>query len=227
MATITTTAAAELMGVSSREVQRLARAGELVVAERIGRSFLLDAASVHRASRNHARSGRPWDEATAWAAIDLLRGGQASWLGVTQRSRLKARLAALSAVDLGWLARRRAKMHILRTSTSYLADVQQALVRSGTADTRRPDADFGLAASNDRVDGYTDKIGLTEIIAAYGLVDDPDGNVIIRESGFIEGPVEGGSGALTALDLSDSLDVRERSAGLQVLDELLTRLRAR
>lgn len=128
-----------------RDVLFLAQAGELIVTERIGRTFLLDAASVHRASRNHARHGRPWDEATAWAAIDLLRGGHASWLGVRQRSRLKSRLATLSADDFGWLVRRRAQTHTLRASTSYLVDVQEALVRSGAADTRRTDTGFGLA----------------------------------------------------------------------------------
>lgn len=40
-------------------------------------------------------------------------------------------------------------------------------------------------------------------------------------TGFSEGLLEKASVALTALDLSDSLDLRERSAGLRVLDELL------
>jgi excisionase family DNA binding protein len=225
MASITTTEAAEFLGVSRHEARRLARAGDLLIVERVGQAILLDAASVHRAAAQSRGRGRPWDQHTAWAAVDLLNGGRAAWLSYAARSRLRARLATLSAEDFGALARRRAVTHAFRSTASYLSEIQQSLVTSGVADLQRTDADFGLAASGERVDGYTDATGLAEIIDAFDLAADTTGNVIVHEVHFTEALSVGSSAAMTALDLSDSVDVRERSAGLRVLELLLTPLR--
>ena len=47
-------------------------------------------------------------ERTAWAAVALLEGGEAAWLGQPQRSRLRSALAATPAAELGARARNRA-----------------------------------------------------------------------------------------------------------------------
>ena len=226
MAMMTTTKAAELLGVSRQETRRLARAGDLLVVERVGQAMLLDAASVHRAAAQSRTRGRLWEPHTAWAAIDLLNGGNGAWLSYAARSKLKAKLGHISATEFNALARRRAVRHTFRASGSYLADIQQTLVASGTADTQRTDTDFGLAARSDHVEGYTDAVGLAEIVGAFDLVTDAAGNVTMHETKFTDGLAAGSSAALTALDLSDSLDVRERSAGLQELARLLTVVRA-
>lgn len=219
--------ASVLLGVSRQETRRLARAGDLLIAGRVGRAMLLDAASVHRIAAQSRIRGRLWEPRTAWAAVDLLNGGTGAWLSYGARSRLRAKLAILSAEQFNALARRRAVTQTFRASGSYLADIQQTLIVSGVADTQRIDVNFGLAAGYDRAEGYTDSAGLAEIVDAFDLVADTAGNVVVHETAFTDGLSSGGSAALTALDLSDSLDVRERSAGLQVLDQLLTSIRAR
>lgn len=225
MPSLTTGEAAELLGVSAHETRRLARAGDLLIIERVGRAMLLDAASVQRAAAQYRIRGRLWEQHTAWAAVDLLNGGAAAWLSSVARYKLRARLAILSAEEFNGLARRRAVTHTLRASSSYLADIQQALVASGVSDTQRADGEFGLAVSRERTEGYTDAAGLAEIIDAFDLVTDTAGNVTVHETEFTDGLSAGSSAALTALDLSDSLDVRERSAGLRVLEQLLAKMR--
>ena len=217
--------AAEVLGVSAHETRRLARAGDLLIVERVGQAMLLDAASVHRAAARSRTRGRHWEQHTAWAAIDLLNGGDATWLTYLARYKLRGKLATLSARQFNALARRRAVTHTFRASSSYLSDIQQSLVASGAADTQRTDAEFGLAARGDRVEGYTDADGLAEIVDAFDLVADTAGNVTVHETGFTGALSAGSSAALTALDLSDSLDVRERSAGLRLLEQLLAQMR--
>lgn len=226
MATLTTEEAAELLGVSAHETRRLARAGDLLIVQRVGQTMLLDAASVQRAAARFRVRGRLWEPRTAWAAIDLLNGGGAAWLSYLARYKLRIKLALLSAEEFNALARRRAVTHTFRASPSYLDDVRQALVASGVADTQRTDVEFGLAASSARVEGYTDAEGLADIVEAFDLLGAPAGNVTMHETSFSDGLAAGSTAALTAVDLSDSLDVRERSAGLRVLEQLLTQLRA-
>lgn len=225
MLSMTTNEAAEVLGVSGHEARRLARAGELLIVGRIGQNILLDAGSVQQHAARSQTRGRPWDQRTAWAAVDLLNGGRATWLSSAARSRLRAKLAGLSAEDCSALARRRARAQIFRASGSFLPDLRHALVASGVSDLHRTDVYFGLAVGGDQVEGYTDAAGVAELIAAFHLVADPVGNVTLHEVQFTAGLSAGSSAALTALDLSNSLDVRERSAGLRVLSELLVPVR--
>src|SRR3712207_5159115 len=105
MALMTTQQAAERIGVSARHVQRLLAAGDLVA---IGPDRI-DAESVVQwmAQRQGSRV-RAWEEPTAWAAVALLEGLPAPWLGQAQRSRLRSALADTSAADLASRARNRA-----------------------------------------------------------------------------------------------------------------------
>src|SRR4051794_36184074 len=97
---MTTIAAARVLGVSSRQVQRLAAAGELTEVGRIGGNLLLDANSVHRLAQRGRQRGRPWSEETARAAVDLLDAGRTTRLNAAQRSRLRARLRDVDAEEL-------------------------------------------------------------------------------------------------------------------------------
>lgn len=171
------------MGVSQHEARRLARVGELLVVGQVGQALLLDAASVHRAAQSAVRRGRPWDQRTAWAAIDLLNTGKGAWLSYSGRSRLRAKLSILSAKDFSVLSRRRAQSHTFRASTSFLAEISPALVLSAAADTQRDDVVLRLVGRSDPVEGYTDAAGLAELIDAFHLVADISGNVTVHEAG--------------------------------------------
>src|SRR5687767_5254018 len=87
MALLTTHQAAERIGVSVRHVQRLVADGSLVA---IGPDRV-DADSVAQwTAQRQGRRPRAWEEETAWAAVALLEGAQAPWLGQPQRSRLRS-----------------------------------------------------------------------------------------------------------------------------------------
>jgi hypothetical protein len=220
-ATMTTAEAGDLLRVSRHQVAVLARTGELGVVGRVGNSIILDAASVYRLAQQEHRRGRPWDAPTAWAAVDLLNGWDAPWVGGSQRSRLRSALRGLEPTQLVSMARRRASDRRFRASRSFLPGIQEALVPSGIADIARLGADVGLSVDHGRVEGYTDPDGVADIVGSFLLVPDPSGNVLIHEALFGKGLSRGPSTVLTALDLAGSLDVRERSAGLRVLDRLL------
>jgi hypothetical protein len=80
MSEMTTVAGAEILGVSARQVARLARAGDLTVTRTVGGALLLDGASVHRLANQVRHNGRPWTAGTAWAALALLSGEGVDWL---------------------------------------------------------------------------------------------------------------------------------------------------
>jgi len=60
----------------------------------------------------------------------------------------------------------------------------------------------------------------------YLVVDDPTGNVVLRVVDDIGRTTRDGSAAIAvvALDLAESLDPRERSAGRRMLDRLIRAL---
>ena len=220
-------AAAEL-GVSGREVTRLVHAGDLAVARSLGGMLLLEAGSVHRRAQMRRHRGRPWSEGVAWAALALLSGERVGWISPAQTTRLGHRLRRSSAEEVAFLARRRAVVHRMQgwldgarsqELTGHLVVTAASALGQGDIGSR-----FGLAPHRRDIDGY----GLAEdfdgVVANCGLVaeEGSGGNVTVRAvtvpDAFATGrtPV-----AAVAVDLTDSLDTRERSAGLRVLQELL------
>lgn len=221
---MTAVAGAEILGVSTRQVARLARAGELTVTRTVGGALLLDGASVHRLANQVRHNGRPWTSATAWAALALLSGEGVVWLDASALSRLRHRLRASSASQLCWMTRRRAFVHRMRgwgTVTGLLASGVSALHEEAIS------ALFDLTAVDAGVDGYVRARDLAGVVGGAGLVDDVEGDVIVRVV-----PDDAGYGvdhivtAAVAVDLAESLDTRESAAGTRVLEDLLDRFRS-
>jgi excisionase family DNA binding protein len=222
---MTSTDASRVLGVSVRQVQRLVDAGWLTSAGRVGRSILIDAASVHEVANRGAQPGRPWNQATAWAALELLSSDKTDRLTETQRSRLRSRLRGLTAAELIPLARRRARTCRYRVSASFLDRLRERVVSTGSAaisESADVAARFGLAAGRtETVDGYLAARDLDNVVGEYLMVPDHAGNATLR---VVE--VDGFNRAtpvVVALDLAESLDPRERSAGRRVLKEMLHR----
>lgn len=221
MALMTTQQAAERIGVSMRHVQRLVADGGLVA---IG-TDRVDADSVAQWLAQRAGSRvRAWEESTAWAAVALLEGEPAPWIGQAQRSRLRSTLADVSATELVARSRNRAEVHRFHAHPRAVSHLTHDVVDSGS--TR---GIGGLTAAKDRIDGYVDRAAVRRLMQRYRLEADPGGNVVLRATGaemdVVTDLADGRRNVLAGLDLAGSTDARERSAGLRILDRALVRLR--
>ncbi|MEU0267490.1 hypothetical protein [Nocardioides sp. NPDC006303] len=206
--------AAERLGVSTRRVQQLVASGAL---RQVARG-LVDETSVERVATVRGGSRRAWSEATAWGAVAILSGAGAEWMGERQRSRLRARLRELSAVELVERARERAVVTRYRAHSSAGKYLLAELVYPVDVAGR-----LGLADTND-IDGYLSAEDVAGVVSRHGLIRDEDGRVTLRATTMSLDMVRDLSGRgilLAAMDLAESLDVRERRAGLDTLDRAL------
>lgn len=211
--------AARLLGVSTRQVQHLVAAGDLQVVAR----GLVDRTSVERyLLARPASRRRAWSERTAWAAVALLSARPAPWLGESQRSRLRTTLRALTADELLGRTRERARAGWYAGHTSTNLHLRRDIV-----DTSAGALVLGLT-DVERVNGYLAAADLEGITSRHALVRAPGGRIVLRTTTMDLGLVADLAGAgvvLSALDLAESLDPRERRIGLDALADALRRFR--
>lgn len=213
--------AAQRLGVTTRQVQYLVARGELRPVAR----GLIDRASLdrHIATRQASRR-RAWSENTAWAAVALLSGLPTPWLGPTQRSRLKTALQQLTGPELVSRTRGRAKVRRYQGHSRGAERLRQEVV-----DTSSAAALLELVEAPNYVDGYVAAQDLNEIVARHALIEDADGIYTLRATTMDLTTVRAladKTPVLAALDLAESLDIRERQIGLNFLDDTLKRLDA-
>lgn len=208
--------AAAALHVSGRHARRLASMGAIT---RVARG-LIDRDSVDRylASHQQART-RAWAEHTAWAAIAILAGSDAGWLGASQASRLRGTLRRLEDPS-ELLARLRDRARV-----EHFAAHRAALPRLREIVATTDMTQLGLVdlATGDAVDGYIHSAALPNAVRDLGL-QRGDGNVTLRVSGFDFAQVHElatGSNVVAALDAASSVDPRTRGAGERVLAEIL------
>jgi len=219
---MTTSAAAERLGVSQRQVQRLIEARDLPATRTAGDAWVVDALAVNAMARTRPARGRPWSPATAWAALWRLSGLEVDWLDRRTMRRLDDRLASIDAEELVHATRRRAAVRRYRASGSFLADLDALVIHSGVRAMEL--SRFGMDADLGRVDGYCTSEAADGLARDFHLVEDPRGDVTLRVAAVPSVALVGRDTmpvAVVAADLVESLEVRERSAGLRVLEDLL------
>jgi len=207
--------AAQRLGVTERQIGNLVAAGELSQLAR----GLLDATSVDRYALVARTGTQAWAEATAWAAVALLSDVDPSWIGPSQVSRLRKRLAGLTAERLVERTRGRAVVTRWIAHPSSLPRIAPHVIQPDTVG-------LGLAATTGQaVDGYVPETGVEALVVTHGLLRGDDGVLTLRATGMTLDVVRqlAAHPTLAALDLSTSLDPRERRAGLTVLDRQLDR----
>lgn len=217
---MTTAEAAGRLHVSQRQVQRLIRSGEVPARRTAGDAWVLDALAVNSLARSRPSRGRPWSTEVAWGALWMLSGLEANWVDARTRSRLSSRLEGMDAADVVHACRRRADVVRCRVSESFLDDLRSTLVQSGTSAAEQ----FGLAGDTTRVEGYCDADAWPRLRSTFHLADDARGNATIRLTAFTDVLASPGAAmpkAVVAVDLAESYEARERSAGLRALEELL------
>lgn len=86
---------------------------------------------------------------------------------------------------------------------------------------------LGLARTNN-IDGYLAVGDVLGLVSRHGLIRDDEGGVTLRATSMdldVVRDLSKRSVVLAALDLAESLDVRERRAGLDALDHALESFR--
>lgn len=215
MSLLAVSEAAERLGVSTRQVQHLVARGELRALAR----GLVDETSVERlmAVRRGSHT-RAWAESTAWAAVALLSGREAGWVGESQRSRLRGRLRDMEAGELVERARGRARV------SRYVAHRSAGeRLRAELVDTSSVASRLGLAETN-AIDGYLGTTDVEAVVSRHGLIRDDAGSVTLRATSMdlaVVRDLVSAIDVLAALDLAESLDVRERRAGIEALHRAL------
>jgi len=217
---MTTATAAARLRVSQRQIQRLVRSGEVPARRTAGDAWVLDALAVNSLARSRPSRGRPWSTEVAWGALWMLSGLEAAWVDARTRSRLSNRLEGMDAADVVHACRRRADVVRCRVSESFVDDLRSTLVKSGNSAAEQ----FGLAGDTMRVEGYCGLAAWPGIRSTYHLAEDERGNATIRLTTFTDVLASPGAAmpkAVVAVDLAESYEARERSAGLRALQELL------
>jgi len=96
-------------------------------------------------------------------------------------------------------------------------------LRSELVDTSSAAERLGLAAAN-AIDGYLDTTDVKAVVSRHGLIRDDTGTATLRATSMdldVVRDLLSASDVLPALDLAESLDVRERRAGIDALDRAL------
>jgi excisionase family DNA binding protein len=217
---LSTSAAADLLSVTRHQVVELVRSGQLRAARPSARLLLVEAESAHRLAQLRRGSGRPWAAHMAWGALWALSGLACDWLKPWQRSRLRARLPRLTPPELVWLARRRAE----RAEAFRVAPSLTGRARSLLALTGASAPGLGLVGQSAVLDGYAPAEAEAEFVRQCHAVRGPGANVAVRLVAEPPFPLSDHAvmpEAVVAADLCESLDARERDAGLSTLKGLL------
>lgn len=217
---MTTAEAAGRLHVSQRQVQRLVSSGELAAHRTAGDAWVVDALAVNAWARSRPARGRPWSPEVAWGALWMLSGLDAAWVDDRTRSRLSSRIEGMDAAGIVHACRRRAEVVRCRVSESFVTDLRGVLVQSGAGVTEQ----FGLAGDTTRVEGYCSSDDWPSIRSTFHVAEDARGNATIRVTAFADvlaGDAAAMPKAVVAVDLAESYESRERSAGLRVLEGLL------
>lgn len=221
--------AAELLHVSVRQVERLVANGVLEGVGAIGRSLLIDPGSVYRLQRAGLRRGRRWSLETVISVLHLLSPDDGAVGNRADHARLIARVSRMTAEDVVRAMRPRARVERFSAHESVLEKISERVAITGTS-VLSADFDlsrrFGLSPLvTPEVDGYATAAEAASMIRRYFLVPDPQGKVTLRIADWPIPTSPGTRTVLTALDLCDSLAVREREAGLIHIESRLVTLR--
>lgn len=143
-------------------------------------------------------------------------------MGERQRTRLKTRLRGLSSLGLVERTRERAVVTRHRAHSSTGPNLLAELVYPANVAGQ-----LGLADIN-QFDGYLAAADVAGVVSRHGLTRDDEGRVTLRATTMdldLVRDLLGRGVVLAALDLAESLDARERRAGLDALGQALEAFR--
>ncbi|MDK7063285.1 DNA-binding protein [Gardnerella vaginalis] len=243
---LTRAEAADRLSISTQRISAL-RSNHLLTTYAFGsRKILISLDSVNRYKQQNFKSGRAYSPSLAFAALFMLSGCEVSWTNSQQKYRIEAYLRSITPQELVNRSKNRAKTMEYWCRKSRLVELSKHLILSAATGNRH--SQFQLTHS-DKIEGYVSSNNLGDLINKFHLKNKEDGvdssiiNVklrIIENSKIFDFIYQNMSSHITecseetltksfmpiavcSVDLSESLDVCERQAGLTKLSELLTK----
>lgn len=237
--------AAAKLSVSTQRISALCSNHLLTTYTFGSRKILISLDSVNRYKQQNSKSGRAYSPSLAFAALFMLSGCEVSWINRQQRYRIEVYLRSISSQDLVNRSKNRAKTMEYWCRKSRLVELSDNLILS--AATGGMHSQFQLTQT-DKIEGYISSIKLEDLINKFHLKNSEDGvsssmaNVklrVIEDSKVFDFIHQNMSLHITecteetltksfmpiavcAADLAESVDVRERQSGLNILSKLIT-----
>lgn len=221
--------ASRRLGINDSRVRQLLRAGDLR-GRHVGNSWLILADDVARLERSDRRPGRPLAPKRAWAVIDLLESGGASWLSDSARSQVRNRLANLDEPGPNeWIALLRGRSRVVE-----VVGHPAALDRLRQADGVRVAGAVGgrgldlVALADPVLECYVAEERWAQLASSLALRESLEPNVRMRIPREVWPFSEFGDSvpsAALAADLLESPEPRSVSAGSERLNQLLAKWR--
>lgn len=218
MMDLTATQLAERLGVTTRRARALLRSGEIAGRQLANGTWLADGDAVVRYEISATRgSGRILDAATAWGLLWELSGYDADWLTESTRARVRRRIRDSDASALASAVSKRARAQRFTAASADRASV--GLIRTGRAAVGILDTD--LIEDTRQVSGYVRAGTVADYARGHFMVPQSNGRDVLYENSLpIDYEAESMPAAVVAADLALSTDTRERSAGLQALENM-------
>lgn len=210
--------AASDLGVTAHQIAALVRLGELEGVYVSKRTLLIDLPSLLRYAQLRRGRGRPLSEKSAFDALGLLSGIRPESLTYQQDRRLRQKLKDIAVEDLVWQTRKRKKTKRYRCSPSFLGEMKGFLVLSGISAAAEY---FDLTGGDVALEGYVSSDDLPDLEKKFFLREEANTNVVLHVSSCVPWDVGIMPEAVVAADLAESLNARERTAGLDALGRLL------
>lgn len=221
MVDLTATQLAERLSVTTRRARDLLRSEEIAGRQLANGTWLADSDAVARYEVSARRgSGRTLDAGTAWGLLWELSGLEAEWLSASTRARVRRRIRDSDANAIAAAVLRRTRAH--RFSAANAERASAGLIRTARAAVTVLDTD--LIEDTRQVTGYVQSGSVEEYAKSHFMLPTTAGHDVIFENTLpIDYTAETMPAAVVAADLATSTDARERSAGLQALEELRRR----
>lgn len=213
MSELTTSEAAERLGLTRRRVLAMLRSGELR-GRRIGETWLVERHAVLSRELLGSARGRPLSPSTTRAILDALSSGA----GLTERHAGLVRSRDTPALA-SWLARSVVVLRFASRDVGRAAGLLNPTAESAL-DRIVDDVSGRLAGHGRDIHGYPKGLTLEELIDEALLVSDTEGAVRVyrfRDDVF---PWQETPRALVAVDATRSEQARVRAAGLDALDRM-------
>lgn len=213
---------AQRLGVSERRVRALIQSGELHSLDIGARATLITEDSLIRVASRQNRAGRPYSSLTAMAALFALSGESIGWVSARRRYVVKQLLLTANVNTFIASIRHRATVREYWANDTFLKRLRSSedvYHSGGYSDIANK---FGIFPSA-KVEGYVAEADLVTLTSCY-MLKESETPKKVRLHVVVEcpwGKRRYMPMAVCAADLAESVDPRERNAGMEQLGKLI------